>query len=215
MQGAQKTMTPPSFATGQAGPGGPPPGVVGSGPPPGVAHGPQAKTSGFEGRELELGKAMSLAIKTLADTFPYAHEMNDALVKAHLVAIQFAKNHGMMAQLVEHDVQTMLPVLGRVKAAIEKTGNRELAMTAMFDTTTCHYQLALDSAGGGAQRTYTSPFKRVLDISQRIGQFDLTEKEIHETWTVPRYHGYARVLGIRLEVSPWREDGVITVRLAD
>ena len=52
-------------------------------------------TSGFEGREEVLGQAVALAIRTLKDSMPYQHEMNDALVKMHLNSVQFAKNKGL------------------------------------------------------------------------------------------------------------------------
>ena len=48
--------------------------------------------TGFEGREDEIGKAVQMALKTMANSAGYQHEMNDALVKARLHAIQFAKD---------------------------------------------------------------------------------------------------------------------------
>jgi len=81
-------------------------------------------TSGFEGREEVLGQAVALAIRTLKDSMPYQHEMNDALVKMHLNSVQFAKNKGLSKQYVEHDVQTMRPMLERTREAIARTGDR-------------------------------------------------------------------------------------------
>ena len=47
----------------------------------------QYKTlSGFEGHEEELGRSMSILLKMLGNHAGYAHEMNDPLVKAHLLA---------------------------------------------------------------------------------------------------------------------------------
>ena len=45
--------------------------------------------------------------------------------------------------------------------------------------------------------------------------FDLTEKEIHENWFIPRIKGYAADLGVDVEVSDWNEDGTVEIRLAD
>ena len=59
------------------------------------------------------------------------------------------------------------------------------------------------------------PFKTVLEASKRLGQFDLTEQEIHEQWTVPRLRGYAGTLGVDIRVSPWRDDGVVSCELVD
>jgi hypothetical protein len=171
--------------------------------------------SGFEGREEELGRSMSILLKMLNNHAGYAHEMNDPLVKAHLLAIQYAKNRGELAQYVEHDVQTMMPINLRMKQIIEKTGIREIALVALFDRTACHYALALTTTGEGRKRSWKEPFGHVLAQCRKIGQFDLTEKEIHEQWTKPRLQGYARAMGVELRVSDIGPDGTISVELVD
>ena len=50
------------------------------------AHWRDQHGSGFEGREALLGQAMSMVIKTLSQTQPYQHQVNGALVLAHLGA---------------------------------------------------------------------------------------------------------------------------------
>jgi hypothetical protein len=171
--------------------------------------------SGFEGREEELGRSMSILLKILGNHAGYAHEMNDPLVKAHLLAMQFAKNRGELAQYVEHDIRTMLPINLRMKQIIEKTGVREIALIALFDRTACHYGLALTSGGEGRSRSWKEPFGHVLKECRKLGQFDLTVEEIHEQWTRPRLLGYARSMGVELAVSDIGPDGTITVTLAD
>lgn len=171
--------------------------------------------SGFEGREDELGRSMSILLKMLNNHAGYAHEMNDPLVKAHLLAMQYAKNKGELRQYVEHDIRTMLPINLRMKQIIEKTGQKEIAMVALFDRTACHYALALTTTGEGRVRTWKSPFGHVLTQCRKIGQFDLTEQEIHEQWTIPRLTGYGASMGVTLRVSPWRDDGIITCELVD
>jgi len=170
-------------------------------------------SSGFEGREEVLGQAVALAIRTLKDSMPYQHEMNDALVKMHLNSVQFAKNKGLSKQYVEHDVQTMRPMLERTREAIVQTGDRELALTAMFERTTCLYQLCLDLQVIPGQRRFTFPFSHVLAISRRIGQFDLTDAEVHEIWLKPRLYGYAAVMGVDIDVSEIDAENKVTVRL--
>lgn len=169
--------------------------------------------SGFEGREAMLGQAVSLAIRTLKDAMPYQHEMNDALVKMHLNSVQFAKNKGLIREYVQHDVRTMMPMLQRVKAAIDKTGDRELALNGMFDRTSCFYQLCLDLEVAPGRRRFTFPFSHVLEIARRIGQFDLTDAEMHDIWLRPRLQGYAEVLGVAIDVSDIDSDGKVTVTL--
>ncbi len=171
--------------------------------------------SGFEGYEKELGQSINVVLKMLSNHAGYAHEMNDPLVKAHLMAIQFAKNNGMLAEYVEHDVKTMLPINKRMRQIIEKTGQKEIALVGLFDRTACHYALALDSEGKGRSRTWTSPFKTVLAAAGKIGQFDLTEEEIHENWTKPRLYGYAKDMGVEIRVSDLDENRRITVELVD
>ena len=101
--------------------GGPPPWVkamlAGGGAPQSMAA-MLATSSGFEGREKLLGDAVSMAIRTLKDTTPYQHDMNDALVKMHLTSVQFAKNAGVMSDYVAHDIQTMQPMLQRLKLSL-------------------------------------------------------------------------------------------------
>jgi hypothetical protein len=178
-------------------------------------HYAQAMKSGFEGREEELGKAMSVVFKTMQNTTPYVHEINDALVKAWLVTIQYAKNRGEFDELVAHDIETMEPINRRLKKVIENAGDKEIALIGIFDHTACHYQLVLETESEPGKRTWKSPFKNVLEACKKIGQFDLTEQEIHERWTVPRLMGYADALGVKFKVSPWSEDGVLTCELVD
>ena len=178
-------------------------------------HFAKAMKSGFEGREEELGLAISVVFKTLQNVTPYPHQINDALLKAWLSSIQFAKDNGTLKALVAHDIKTMEPINVRLKKVINKMGNNEIALIGIFDHTACHYQLALDTQIEPGKRTWTSPYKTVLEACVRIGQFDLTEQEIHEQWTVPRLLGYAEAIGVPLRVSAWRDDGVLTCELME
>lgn len=188
---------------------------------PHEAHAPKSEAdkyktlSGFENREEELGRSMSILLKMLGNHAGYAHEMNDPLVKAHLTAIQFAKNRGELAAYVEHDLKTMEPINLRMKQIIEQTGNREIALVGLFDRTACHYALALTSTGDGRKRSWQEPFAHVLAQCRKIGQFDLTPEEIHEQWTRPRLIGYGRAMGVNLRVSDIGPDRMITVELLD
>ena len=210
-----------------AGAGGPPGAGGGGGPPPWVkammagGGAPQsmaamlATSSGFEGREKLLGDAVAMAIRTLKDATPYQHDMNDALVKMHLTSVQFAKDHGCINDYVEHDIKTMQPMLQRLKGMIDKTGEKEIALAGIFDRTTCLYQLCLDLKVEPGKRTFTFPYSKVLEISRRIGQFDLTDRELHEMWLKPRLQGYAAALGVQLDVSDIGADNKVTVALVN
>jgi len=213
-----KKMMASAGASGTPGSGGgPPPWVkamlAGGGAPQSMAA-MLATSSGFEGREKLLGDAVSMAIRTLKDTAPYQHDMNDALVKMHLTSVQFAKNAGVMSDYVAHDIQTMQPMLQRLKGMIEKTGEKEIALSGIFDRTTCLYQLCLDLKSEPGKRSFTFPFSKVLAISRRIGQFNLTDDEVHRQWLKPRIEGYAAVLGVKLDISDIGPDNRVVVSLA-
>lgn len=209
------TKTPrPVYDAPDSAKGGPPPGVKaesGSGRP----NPTLAMTSAIQGREEEFGRAVNVVLKTMADTMPYKHYFNDALVKAHLSHIQFAKDHNLLDDMIDKDQKTMSPMLGRIRGKIEETGNTELGMIAMFDRTSCFYQMLDEWDSEPGMRRYKEPFGYVLEFGKRIGQFDMTVEEIHEIYTKPRYHGYAAQLGLKLDVSDIESDGTITVRLID
>ena len=195
--------------------GGPPPWVramMAGGAPQSMAA-MLATSSGFEGREKALGDAVAMAIRTLKDTVPYQHDMNDALVKMHLTSVQFAKDQGCVADYVEHDIKTMQPMLQRLKGMIEKTGEKEIALAGIFDRTPCLYQLCLDLKVEPGKRSFTFPYSKVAEISRRIGQFTLTDAEMHHLWLKPRLLGYGAALGVQIEVSDIDADNKVTVRL--
>lgn len=169
--------------------------------------------SGFEGDEQRLGEAVALAIRTLKDAMPYQHELNDALVKMHLNSVQFAKNAGLMGEYVAHDIKAMATSLARIKAEIASSGDPECALRGIFDGSSAFYQLCLDMQEGPGMRRFSFPFSTVLAISRRIGQFDMTDQEVHDLWLRPRLMGYASELGVKWEVSDIDSEGKVTVRL--
>ena len=174
-----------------------------------------APPTGIEGREVDVAESMQVLVRTMQIQIPYPHDMNDALLKAHLTAIQFAKNNGMLEQYVQHDRETMQPLLDRTKNMIDKTGNKELALVMIFERTGCFFQMCLDAKIEPGKRTFTFPFKKVLDAATRLGQFDMTEKELLDNWWRPRYAGYGEAVGVKFNISDMDENGKVTVTLAD
>ena len=174
-----------------------------------------APPTGIEGREVDVAESMQVLVRTMQIQIPYPHDMNDALLKAHLTAIQFAKNNGMLEQYVQHDRETMQPLLDRPKNMIDKTGNKELALVMIFERTGCFFQMCLDAKIEPGKRTFTFPFKKVLDAATRLGQFDMTEKELLDNWWRPRYAGYGEAVGVKFNISDMDENGKVTVTLAD
>lgn len=165
----------------------------------------------FAGREEMLGLAMTQVVRTLNHNQSYQHEMNDALVKLTLDHIMFAKRNGMLRQMVEEDVNSQRQQLERVRKLIERGGSRDLALVAIFEQTSCFFQLVDRTTRAPGRIGWRSPYGRVLQQTVRMGLHDLTEREIHEVWTIPRMQAYARILGVEFDVSPWRDDGELTV----
>jgi hypothetical protein len=158
-----------------------------------------------------LGLAVARAIQVVSVTDPYQHELNDAVVKAQLTALQFAKDNNMTAAMVDHEVKTQTPMLVRVGKLLGLRGSPELGLIALTERTACFYQLVLDYERDGMTIRWKSPYGPVLSAGTAIGQFDMTEKEVHENYTVPAMQKRAAIMGMQVSFSPWREDGWITM----
>ena len=160
-----------------------------------------------------LGVAVGKAIKTISNDTPYQHEMNDALVKAHLTNIQFAKDHGLLKEMIDHEVKTQAPMIVRVGKMIREGGSPELATIALTERTACFYQLVQDYQRTGTTMRWKSPFGNVLTVTRQLGQHNLTEQEIHEVYTVPLMQKQAEVMGMQVAISPWQADGWVTMTI--
>jgi hypothetical protein len=158
-----------------------------------------------------LGLAVARAIQVTSVMDPYQHELNDAVVKAQLTALQFAKDNGMMAAYVDHETKTQTPMLLRVGKLISLGGSPELGLISLTERTACFYQLVLDYERKGMTIRWKSPYGPVLKAGTGIGQFNMTEQEVHEQFTVPTMQKRAAVMGMELEFAPWQADGWITM----
>lgn len=164
-----------------------------------------------------LGRYILTAVKTMNHNASYQHQYNDALVKLHLTAVSFAKDTDMYEKLVENDVKTTEYMMKRIGSAIKMTGREDFALMAIFEQTTCFFQLVDELQWNSPTSvTYTTPFTRVIEASQKVGIFaDLTEEEVHNNYTVPRYKAYAEIMGVEIDVSPLGDNGEITVSLVN
>lgn len=158
-----------------------------------------------------IGLAVARAIQVVSVTDPYQHELNDAVVKTQLTALQFAKDNDMTAAMVEHEVKTQTPMLLRVGKLIAMGGSPELGLIAITERTACFYQLVLDYERKGMTIRWKSPYGPVLAAGSKLGQFNMTEREVHENYTVPAMQQRAAVMGMQVSFSPWQEDGWITM----
>ena len=171
-----------------------------------------APTSGYEGMEDQLARAMNVVLMTLNERSAYQHDINDALVKMILTTIQFAKDNDMIDELIANEVETTRPLLERVRRNYLKTGKLDTAMVGVIDRTACAYQLYLKIDKTDAERSWESPFGLVLEQTRRMGQHDLTEQEVHDIWIKKRYHAFAEVVGVELSISDIDENGRVSVR---
>ena len=185
--------------------GGPPAGVAAGGPPPG-AGGPggggmpdfnaiaerylnsdKTDFDAIAGLEHEFAIGVRMVMKTLHEQVPYQHELNDALIKLHLQAVQFAKERDLMDDWNAHDIKTMKPVNERMGQLIAMTGKKQLAVLAVAGYSACHYHMVLETqvSEDGMRRSWISPFKTCLEAGKRIGQFDLDEQWLWENYVIP------------------------------
>ena len=169
--------------------------------------------SGYEGREDQLGRSMAVVLKTLNETKPYQHDINDAIVKMILTTIQFAKNNDMIDELIANEVEVTKPLLERVRKNYLKTGKLDTVLVGMIDRTACAYQLFIEIEKKDAERSWQSPFGLILEHTIRLGQHDLTEKEVHDIWIKKRYQAFAEVIGVDLLISDLGEDGNVTIKV--
>ena len=115
-------------------------------------------------------------------------------------------------ELIENEVQVTLPMLERVRDNYQRSGELEDVMVGMIDRTACAYQLFLDKENNDAERRWTSPFGLILEHTVRLGQHDLTEKEVHDIWIKKRFNAFAEVIGVELEISDIGEDGMVSIK---
>jgi hypothetical protein len=73
----------------------------------------------------------------------------------------------------------------------------------------------LDAHAEPGKRSFTFPFRKVLNAAKGLGQFDLTEEEILDQWWRPRYLGYGKAIGVEFKISDMDENGKVTVELAE
>jgi len=161
-----------------------------------------------------LGLAVAKAIKTISNDTPYQHEMNDALVKAQLTTIQFAKDNGLLDKLISHEAKTQAFMISRVGKMIRAGGSPELGTIALTERTACFYQLVQEYQRTGTTMRWKSPYGNVLAVSRPLGQHDLTEQEVYETYTVPLMQKQAEIMGMTVKLSPWQADGWVSMTLS-
>jgi hypothetical protein len=174
------------------------------------------------GRNEEFGRLLADAVRTYHMQLPYKHQMNDALIKEQLKTIEYVQARGIEAEYIEHDVHSMKEIFEERRYWIEQTGDIALALDAIT-TPTCFRNLTVaEGIKFNDDRTsisWISPYKRILEKGWlRNIWTGITEKYIHEKWTIPRMEGYQHHFGVRFVIDPWNEESRVvrvTVHSAD
>ncbi len=168
----------------------------------------------MDGREAEFGRAITNLVRTLQIKSSYTHRANDALVKRDLEWLEYLKQKDLLEDAVRHDVAIKTPLFLRRGEWIRQTGDYALALDSMTDASCFRDMAAVDGfRKTSTTLTYKSPYTEVLASGTKRGMFTITEQEIHEKFTIPTLQGYGKVLGVDVDVTPWQDDGMITISI--
>ena len=155
----------------------------------------------FEKESADLTPAIQMLVQTYTDNIPYPHKFNDALLKAHLTDLDFDVRHNLWQQRVDHWVYTLGPILEMIGGWVEEQGP-DRGLYGMFEANSCNYQLFEKIEVKDGERLFTCPYKEMLDIVGSLGTFSITWEDVHTKWCIPLWEGFARKIGIRIEVIP-------------
>jgi len=157
----------------------------------------------FRNRE-DLGDALKVIEKTYSDTEPYPHKFNDALVKLLLRDLDFAVKKGVEKEFVEDYVARLGVLVNKhLKKGVDQFGN-DIFLWAMFERTSCGYQLYeyIDIKEG--ERSFPCPYKFILEkIQKSMGTYVITWEDVCEKWCSAVWNGFAeKAGGIPITIEP-------------
>ncbi|MCL4722202.1 MAG: hypothetical protein KJ041_09675, partial [Gammaproteobacteria bacterium] len=81
--------------------------------------------------------------------------------KAQLTTLQFAKDNGMVKELIEHEAKTQMFMINRVGKMIRDGGSLELGTIALTERTACFYQLVQEYQRTGTTMRWKAPYGNV------------------------------------------------------
>jgi len=170
---------------------------------------PDAAEAWLDGKIKErddLGDAFRVLIKTYSDTTPYPHKFNDALVKLILRDLDFVVRKGVEKQFVEDYVQRLGVLVNKhLQKGIDKFG-KDVFLWAMFERTSCSYQLYEHIDIKAGQRSFPCPFKPMLDrVNSSLGTYTITWDDIHDKWCTSIWNNFitgAGLKNIKIKVEP-------------
>jgi hypothetical protein len=148
-----------------------------------------------------LKPALQMLVQTYTDNIPYPHKFNDALLKAHLTNLDFAIKHNLWLEHAEHEVAVLGPILQMIKSWIPEKG-KDRALYGMYEGNSCNYQLFEKIQISEGQRLLQCPYKEMIDITSVLGTMDLAWEDVCSKWCTPLWKGFAREIGIEIEITP-------------
>lgn len=168
----------------------------------------------FSNRE-DLGDALKVIEKTYSDTDPYPHKFNDALSKLLLRDLDFAVRKGVEKEFVEDYVSRLGVLVNKhLKKGVDKFGD-DIFLWAMFERTSCGYQLYeyIDIKKG--KRSMPCPFKPMLNhLKQELGTFKIVWEDVCANWCTPTWNGFIKGAGLTGRINIKVEPGdICTVRV--
>ena len=168
----------------------------------------------FRNRE-DLGDALKVIEKTYSDIDPYPHKFNDALVKLLLRDLDFAVKKGVEKEFCQDYVARLGVLVNRhLKMGVDKFGN-DIFLWAMFERTSCGYQLYeyIDIKKG--KRSVPCPFKPMLNhLAKEMGTYKIVWEDVCSKWCTPTWNGFIKGAGLTGRINIKVEPGdICTVRV--
>jgi hypothetical protein len=155
----------------------------------------------FENEAANLTPAIQSLVQTYTDIMPYPHKFNDALVKAHLTNLDCGIKHNCWKEHVDHEVYVLTPIMEMIGSWIPEQGP-DRALYGMFEGNSCNYQLFEKIEIKDGERLLKCPYKEMIEIISRLGTQKVTWEDVHEKWCIPLWNGFAKKIGIEIEVIP-------------
>ena len=149
----------------------------------------------------DITPAIEMLVQTYTDNMPYPHKFNDALLKCYLTNLDFAVQHNLWQEHVDHEVATLRPILEMIGSWIPEKG-KDRALYGMFEGNSCNYQLFEKIEVSEGQRLLQCPYKEMLEITSVLGTQQIVWEDVCNKWCTPLWKGFAKVIGIEIEVAP-------------
>ncbi len=149
----------------------------------------------------DITPAIEMLVQTYTDNMPYPHKFNDALLKCVLTNLDFAVRNNLWQEHVDHEVATLNPILEMIGSWIPEKG-KERALYGMFEGNSCNYQLFEKIEVSEGQRLFQCPYKEMIEITSVLGTQQIVWEDVCNKWCTPLWKGFAKVIGIEIEVTP-------------